>query len=296
MRTKDNTKWKLLSNTVLIFFTLCALLPFILLIIASFTDETAAVTNGYSFFPEKWSIGAYIYILKQWETIGRGYINTIFVTLVGTALSMVITSLFAYTLSNDRLPGVRILNFLCIFTMLFSGGQVASYYIWSNCFHIRDTIWALVFPGWMMSAFNVILVKNYYKTSIPASLKEAAKIDGCGEFGVFMRIVLPLSVPINATSGLMTGLSYWNDWINGLYYLTERNGSKYYTIQIILNQISDSIAYLQKNATAVTIGTNFPSTTARMAIAVTGVLPVLIVYPFLQKYFVKGITLGAVKE
>ena len=282
MRTKDNTKWKLLSNTVLIFFTLCALLPFILLIIASFTDETAAVTNGYSFFPEKWSIGAYIYILKQWETIGRGYINTIFVTLVGTALSMVITSLFAYTLSNDRLPGVRILNFLCIFTMLFSGGQVASYYIWSNCFHIRDTIWALVFPGWMMSAFNVILVKNYYKTSIPASLKEAAKIDGCGEFGVFMRIVLPLSVPINATIGL--------------YYLTERNGSKYYTIQIILNQISDSIAYLQKNATAVTIGTNFPSTTARMAIAVTGVLPVLIVYPFLQKYFVKGITLGAVKE
>lgn len=209
---------------------------------------------------------------------------------------MVITSLFAYTLSNDRLPGVRILNFLCIFTMLFSGGQVASYYIWSNCFHIRDTIWALVFPGWMMSAFNVILVKNYYKTSIPASLKEAAKIDGCGEFGVFMRIVLPLSVPINATIGLMTGLSYWNDWINGLYYLTERNGSKYYTIQIILNQISDSIAYLQKNATAVTIGTNFPSTTARMAIAVTGVLPVLIVYPFLQKYFVKGITLGAVKE
>ena len=105
MRTKDNTKWKLLSNAVLILFTLCALLPFILLIIASFTDETAAVTNGYSFFPEKWSIGAYTYILKQWETIGRGYINTIFVTLVGTALSMVITSLFAYTLSNDRLPG-----------------------------------------------------------------------------------------------------------------------------------------------------------------------------------------------
>jgi putative aldouronate transport system permease protein len=296
MRTRDNIKWQIISNGVLTVFTLCALLPFILLVVASFTDETVAVRNGYSFFPEKLSVDAYTYILRQWETIGRGYLNTIFVTLIGTTLSMIVTSLFAYALASEKLPGVRILNFLCIFTMLFSGGQVASYYIWSNLFHIRDTIWALVFPGWLMNAFNVILVKNYYKTSIPPSLKEAAKISGCGEFGVFIRIVLPLSVPINATIGLMTGLNYWNDWINGLYYLTERKGSQFYTIQIILNQISDSIAYLQQNATATTIGSNFPSTTARMAIAVTGVLPVLIAYPFLQKYFVKGITLGAVKE
>jgi len=206
-----------------------------------------------------------------------------------------LTSFLAYALAKDNLPGVRILNFLVIFTMLFSGGQVASYYIWSNTFHIRDTYFALILPGLMMNAFNIILVKNYYKSSIPPSLIEAARVDGASTFGTYLRIVMPLSIPINATIGLMTGLAYWNDWINGLYYLTSRNGEKFYTIQLILNKINDSIVFLQ-SASNVVADVNFPTATARMAIAVTGIVPILIIYPFLQKYFVKGITVGAVKE
>lgn len=299
MKSKDKLKWGIISNGVLILFSLAALLPFILLLVASVTDEAYVTANGYSFFPKEISMEAYGYIFYQAGLIGRGYLNTILVTLIGTGLSILMTSMFAYALSNKNLPGVRVLNFLCVFTMLFSGGQVASYYIWSNVFHIRDTLAALILPNMLMNAFNVILVKNYYTNSIPAALREAARIDGCSEFKIFWKIVMPLSVPINATIGLMTGLVYWNDWVNGLYYLSNRNGSKYYTIQLILNQISENISFLANAATssagAAAMG-RFPATTARMAIAVIGMLPILIIYPFLQKYFVKGITIGAVKE
>lgn len=299
MKSRDKTKWNLISNGTLIIFSLAAMLPFILLLSASITDEAYVTANGYSFFPKAVTFDAYKYIFYQASLIGRGYLNTILVTGIGTGISIIITSMFAYALSNSRLPGVKLLNFLCVFTMLFSGGQVASYYTWSRIFHIRDTFAALIFPNLLMNAFNVILVKNYYMNSIPAALREAARIDGCSEFKIFWKIVMPLSIPINATIGLMTGLVYWNDWVSGLYYLTQRNGSKYYTIQIILNQISENITFLS-NAANSNMGTaamgRFPTTTARMAIAVIGMLPVLIVYPFLQKYFVKGITIGAVKE
>lgn len=298
VKSKDVLKWKVVSNFVLVLFSLAALLPFILLIMASISDESWVMANGYSFFPKELSVEAYSYIWTQIDTIGRGYLNTILVTLIGTALSIIFTSMFAYALANENLPGVKLMNFLCIFTMLFSGGQVASYYIWSNVFHIRDTLAGLVLPNLLMNAFNVILVKNYYVNSIPASLKEAARIDGCSEIRIFYKIVMPLSIPINATIGLMTGLAYWNDWVNGLYYLTQRNGRKFFTVQIILNQINENITWLSTSAAASTgtMSGDFPSTTARMAIAVIGMLPILIVYPFLQKYFVKGITIGAVKE
>ena len=298
MRTKEYKKWQVISHAVMIFFSVCALLPFILLIVASFTDNQWATVNGFSFFPGKLSLSAYEYIASSWGLIGRAYLMTIVVTVVGTALSIIVTTMFAYALSDNELIGGRVLNFLCIFTMLFGGGIVASYYCWNQIFHVRDTIWALILPGLMMNAFNVILVKNYYKFSIPSALKEAARIDGASELKTFRSIILPLARPIIATIGLMTGLIYWNDWTNGLYYLTQRGGSKFYTVQLILNQINENISYLSKNASQfgnVSVG-SLPSTTVRMAIAVVGILPVLIVYPFLQKYFVKGITLGAVKE
>ena len=295
MKSRDTFKWQIISNAVLILVFVLAVMPFILLLTSSFTDESWALANGYSFFPGKWSLEAYGYIMSNFALIGRGYLNTFLVTLVGTGLSIIVSSLLAYTLSKEGLPLSGLLNFLVIFTMLFSGGQVASYYIWSNVFQVRDSYAGLILPNLFMNAFNIILIKNYYKTSIPASLLEAAKVDGATEFGIFVKIVFPLSIPINATIGLMTGLAYWNDWVNGLYYLTSRNGEKYYTIQLILNRINDSIAFLQSSSST-TIGVSFPSSTVRMAIAVTGIIPVLIVYPFLQKYFVKGITVGAVKE
>ena len=181
--------------------------------------------------------------------------------------------------------------------MLFNGGLVATYYTYVNYFHVRNTIWALILPNLMMNAFNVILVRNYFVNSIPYSLIEAARLDGASEFGIFFKVVMPLSLPIIATIGLMTGLMYWNDWQNGMYYLTERGGGHLYTIQIILNNINENINALLQNSSA-TGGMNIkmPSTTVRMAIATVGILPILVIYPFFQKYFVKGITLGGVKE
>lgn len=298
MKSKENLRWQIISHTVMLFFTIASLLPFVLLLIASFTDNKWATIHGFSFFPGKFSLQAYQYILGSYATIGRAYLMTFLVTAIGTALSMAVSSMFAYTLSDKELPGVKLLNFMCIFTMLFNGGIVSSYYCWNQFFHVRDTIWALILPGLLMNTFTVILIKNYFTFSIPGTLKEAARIDGAGEIKIFINIILPLSRPILATIGLMTGLVYWNDWTNGLYYLTQRKGSQYYTIQLILNQINENINYLMQNASKVggiSIG-SLPSTTMRMAIAVVGVLPILVVYPYLQKYFVKGITMGAVKE
>ena len=191
-----------------------------------------------------------------------------------------------------------VLNFLVIFTMLFNGGIVASYFVWTQYFHIKNTVWALIFPGLMMNAFNIILIKNYFKTSIPESFVESARMDGAGEMKTFLKIVIPLSKPILATIGLMSAITYWNDWTNGLYYLTTRGGSKYYTIQLVLNQINENINYLSQNASkmgGVSVG-SLPSTTMRMAIAVVGILPVIIVYPFLQKYFVRALPWGRLKS
>lgn len=295
-KIKESTVWQIIAHTVMIIGSLLAVLPFILLIIASFTDNQTALTNGYSFFTEKWSLEAYQYIAREWMTVGRAYVMTILVTLIGTVLSLVITSTFAFAVSNDKLPGHKILMFLSIFTMLFNGGIVASYYVYSNIFHIKDTIWALIVPGLLMSPFNVVLVKNYYQSSISPSILEAAEIDGASVFQVFRKITIPLSVPILATIGLMTAIAYWNDWTNGLYFLTERNGSKFYTIQLVLNKMNENINFLANNSELAAQATTLPSTTMRMAIAVVGVLPIMVAYPFFQKYFVKGITLGGVKE
>lgn len=290
--------WEIGANIVLALLSLIAIIPFVLLVIASFTDNQWAMVNGMSFFPGKWSMEAYRYIMNEWSTIGRAYIMTIIVTVIGVVLSLVFTTSLAYALSDPMLPGRRILSFLVVFTMLFNGGIVASFYIWVQVFHIRNTLAALIFPNLLMNAFNVILVKNYYASNIPDALKEAARIDGAGEIRIFLQIVLPLAKPIIATIALMTAISYWNDWTNGLYYLTERNGSQYYTIQLVLNTVNENINFLASHADKVAniSVASIPSTTVRMAIAVVGVIPIMAAYPFFQKYFVKGITMGGVKE
>ena len=297
MKSKEYYITQTTAHFVCGLVALLALLPFILLIIASFTENDWANANGYSFFPGAWSLDAYRYIAVQWGTIGRAYLMTVVVTAAGTALSILMTTLFAYAISQRDVPGMKILSFMMVFTMLFNGGLVATYYSYVNYFHIRNTIWALIVPNLLMGAFSVILVRNYFTNSIPYSLIEAARLDGASEFGIFGRIVMPLSIPIVATIGLMTGLAYWNNWENGMYYLTERGGGQFYTIQIVLNNINENIQALQ-NSSSVTGGMNIrmPSTTVRMAIATIGILPILIIYPFFQRYFVKGITLGGVKE
>ena len=297
-KISERFAWQTISHTVMLLFALAALFPFVLLLVSSFTDNTTAMQNGFSLFPEKFSLEAYEYIVSEWRTIGQAYLMTFVVTIMGTALSLAITTLYAYAISNKALPGRGVLTFICIFTMLFNGGIVSSYYVYSNVFQIKNTIWALVIPNLLMNAFTVILVKNYFQHSISPSITEAARIDGAGEFRIFWKVALPLSLPILATVGLMGAIAYWNDWTNGLYFLTERGGSQYYTIQLVLNRINENINFLANNSevAANVSAASLPTTTMRMAIAVVGILPIMAAYPFFQKYFVKGITLGGVKE
>lgn len=295
MISKDQKRWQLASHIILGTCSLLALLPFILLIIISFTDDKTALANGYSYFPKKWSLGAYQYLFQDLGRYGKAYGMTILVTVIGTSVCLLITSLLAYMLSKKELPGVRILNFLVIFTMLFNGGLVPTFMIYTQVFHIKNTLWALLVPNLLLSAFMVMLVRNYFENSIPEELYESARIDGANEFYIFFKIVLPLSVPILATVGLMTGIAYWNDWQNGLYYLSKDQGAHLYTIQNILNEINTNISFLASNNVGGIDSSQLPTTTARMAIAVIGILPVLIIYPFFQKYFAKGLIMGAVK-
>lgn len=291
---KSNKGWNIAGNVFMIVLSFLALAPFFLLIIASLTDESVAMTYGYSYFPQKWSLTAYQYIATQSARLGRAYLMTILVTAVGTGVGVMITALLGYMLSNRDLPGRKYLNFYVVFTMLFNGGLVPTYIMYVKTFAIKNTIFGLLVPNLLCSAFLVMLVRNYFENSIPRDLYEAARIDGASEFQTFFQVALPLSTPILATVGLMMGLAYWNDWQNGLYYLSDQS-AHLKTIQNILNDINTNIAYLASDSSSGVIAANMPTQTARMAIAVVGILPILVIYPFFQKYFAKGITMGAVK-
>ncbi len=280
------------AHAVLILLTLAAIVPFVLLIIASFTDNNVAITEGFSFFPSKWSTDAYQYIVNEKDTMLRAYGITIVVTLIGTTLGLLISVMLAYSLANSDLPGRNFMTFFVTLTMLFNGGLVPTYLIYTNVFHIKDTLAALIVPNLLMNGFNVILIRNYFATGVPTVLYEAARIDGASEFYIFYRIALPLSKPILATMGLLMGIAYWNDWQNGLYYL---NDTSLYSIQNILNRINENISFLASNSTSGVKISDLPTSTIRMAIAVIGILPIVCIYPFFQEYFVRGIAVGAVK-
>ena len=278
--------------TVLVIITL---LPILLIVIASFTEEQTLIRDGYTFFPKNFSLDAYYYMVKQGAVIVRAYGVSIFVTVVGTCLSVLLTTMLAYPMSRKSFKFRNALAFFVFFTMLFNGGIVPSYIMWTKFLHIKDTIWALIIPNYLVTAFNVILVKNFYQNSIPDSLVEAAQIDGASEFTIFRKIMFPLAVPTVATISLFTGICYWNDWTNGLYYISDET---LYSIQLLLMKIMNNIQALRSNSTAALLGTgtvDLPGTSIRMAMAVIGILPILLIYPFVQKYLVKGVVVGAVK-
>jgi putative aldouronate transport system permease protein len=294
INSKENKRFQIISNIIMILVSISCIMPFILLIVSSFTDETAILKNGYSFFPSELSLTAYKYLIDNSSQILHAYGITIFVTVLGTSASLIITSMLAYPLSRKDLPMRKFFTIIVVITLLFNGGLVPSYLIYTGTFHIKNTIWALIVPGLLMNAFNIMLMRTFYITSIPDALIESARIDGAGEFKIFHKIILPLSLPILATVGLMTGIMYWNDWNNGLIYL---NDSNLFSIQVLLNRMMTDIQFLAANSDKIVgIDTStLPSATIRMAIAVIGILPILAAYPFFQKYFVKGITIGAVK-
>lgn len=287
-------RFQVLINIILIILTLMAVLPFILLLASSLTEDGTLARFGYNFWPRKFSTYAYTYLFSSNAgRIMRSYGITIVVTVIGTAISLLIGPMLAYPLSRRDYKRAKIITFLVFFTMLFNGGIVPSYIMWTQTFHVKNTIWALIFPTLLFNGFFIILYKNNFATNIHPALIEAAKIDGAGEWYIYFKVILPLSLPILATIGLMVGLGYWNDWANGLYYITDE---KLYSLQQLLKSIIDNIKNIQTISQAGAAAAKLPGTSIRMAMAVVGVIPVMILYPFFQKAFIAGISLGGVKE
>jgi putative aldouronate transport system permease protein len=283
------------SHIFLLILSIGSIIPFIILLSSSLSDEASILKDGYSFFPKEFSFAAYEYLLNNSSSIFRAYGITIFVTVFGTLVSLAMTSFLAYALSRRDLPYRNVFAFFVFFTLLFNGGLVPTYLVYTQIFDVKNTIWALIVPGLLMNGFNVLLMRTFFITSIPEPIIESARIDGAGEFRTFFSIILPLSLPILATIGLLQTIIYWNDWFNGLIYITEPS---LFSIQNMLNRMLSDIQFLATTnfgSNTSTAAAEIPTTGVRMAIAVIGVLPILIAYPFFQKYLVKGIALGSVK-
>lgn len=286
----ESKGFKRVAYVVMILLCAVCIIPFLLMIAASFTSESALIVNGYSFIPKEISFAAYEYLFADGITIFRAYGITILVTVVGTSVSLILTTLLAYSISMRKLPGRNIIAFFVFFAMLFNGGIVPSYIMWTSFFHIKNTLWALIVPNYLVFGFYVIMMRTYFTTNIPEEVLESARMDGAGELRILVKIVMPMAVPILATVGMMVAITYWNEWQNGLYYV---NDSHLYTIQLILNKMIQNADAIKTIATGVSM--ELPSTSIKMAVAVLGALPIMCVFPFFQKYYVKGITIGAVK-
>ncbi len=297
MITKQERRYQRGITATIMILVVLTLSPFVLLLMSSISSESSLIRNGYQFWPQTFSLDAYKYILRNSDTILKAYGLTIATTAVGTLMSLFLTITLAYPLSRKSLKGRNVITFLIFFTMLFHGGVVPSYILWARYLRIKNTFWALVLPNLLINPFHLILMKNYFEHSIPNEIMEAAELDGAGPVGILSYVVLPMGKPIIATVAMFTILTYWNDWTNALYFVSD---SKLWSLQILLQNILNNVQFLSKNSQVTSqIGmsvTNIPSVSVRMAIAVLGVLPILILFPFFQKYIVKGISLGAVKE
>lgn len=292
---KDEQGFYRLSLVLMAILAVFCVVPFILMVSVSFSSETA-LAHGYKFFPEEFSLAAYSYLWLKCATIFRAYGLTILVTVVGTAVNLLITSLFAYPLSRKDFKYRNVFAFILFFTCLFNGGMTASYIVWTRLFFVKDTIWAYLLPGALMGAMNVLMVRNYYNANIPYAIIEAARIDGANDVRIYTSIMLPLSKPVMTTIGLFAALGYWNNWTNGLYYITD---SKLFTIQVYLKKLMDSIQFLKTSdltsESAMLAAQSLPTESARMAIAIIALLPILCVYPAIQGELIKGMVVGGVK-
>ncbi len=290
-------KLQVLAHGMALIFTVCVLLPLLILISSSFTDDKVLLREGYNIFPRAFSLDAYTYLFDAGSSILRSYGISILLMVLGTTISLLITTPLAYVISRPRLTLRGPLTFMVFFTMLFHGGLVPTYVNYVNVFHLKNTFWALLIPNLLMPAIYVLLMKNYFQASVPNELLEAASIDGAGEFRCFLSVAVPLAKPIIATVALFVGMGYWNDWQNGYIYLSKR--TDLYSIQTLLNAMMRNIQFLSENqmdmSSSAQAISEIPSTSVRMAIAFLGILPILVIYPLVQKNIVKGITLGAVK-
>lgn len=282
-----------------IFFCICSMMfiiPFVLIISASFTDEQTLLDQGYKLIPSEFSLEAYKYVFRNPQQLIDSYKVTIIFSFVSTVLAVVVMSLLAYPLSRPNYKYKKPIMFFIFFTMLFSGGLVPTYIWITRYLHLGDTIWVYILP-YLVNAFNVVVIRTFFQ-GLPVELTDAAKIDGASEMQTFFKIMLPLSKPVIATIALLTLLSRWNDWNTALLYI---KSSDLYSLQYLLQKILREVEFIQNMAESSPVAgidmdtSQLPSETMRFAMCMVAAGPMLIVFPFFQKYFAKGLTVGAVK-
>ena len=277
-------------------FTVFCFAPVILVFISAFTDEMWINQNGFSFWPGQWSMNGINSVLRYGSQLTTSYLVTIFITVVGTFGGLLVMSMYAYSISR---PGFKLAKFLSIFLlipMLFNGGQLSGYVIFTSWYGLKDSLLLLILPL-MVTTMNVIILRTYIANSIPGELMEAATIDGAGDYRTFFQITLPLLKPSLAAVGFMMATVYWNDWQNALMYISSNNKKP---LQLLLINIQKSIEFLLNNnnvpaAARAAMGNTIPQYSSTMATVIVVIGPIMILYPFFQKYFAKGLTMGSVK-
>ncbi len=286
----------ILLNIMFLILALICVIPAGLGGSISFSAEQSITDYGYRLIPKIISLDGYGYLLKQGALIIRALGVSLFVTIVGTVLGTLLTTLMGYVLSRPDYKLNGFLTMLVFIPMVFNGGLVSTYFIVSQFLHLKNTLWALILPL-SVSSFNVVICRTFFKTTIPEELIESAKMDGATQFKIFFQIVLPISLPVIATIGLFLCFAYWNDWYQSMLYI---DNQRLYSLQALLNAIMTNINMLAQNAATMgasmaDLVANMPKEAARMAIVVIIVLPIACAYPFFQKYFISGLTVGAVK-
>lgn len=280
-----------------ILYSLACLLPVILIVAISFSSELDIVRDGYKFIPQNFSLEAYKFLFIDWWAIVRAYGVQLFVIVVGTTLSVFMMAFYAYPISRTDFPYRSTFSFIAIFTMLFNGGLIPWYMVYVNFLGLKDHLWALIMP-FLGAAFWILVIRTFFQTSVPTPVIESARIDGAGEFRTFVSIVLPLSTPVLASVALFQTLLYWNDFFLPMVFIVDQEK---YTVQYLMYKALQNIQFIAQNPTIAAEITrsggtiSLPSETVRMAMGVMGIGPIVFAYPFFQRYFIKGLTLGAVK-
>lgn len=290
-------KTNMILNVLFGILAALCIVPFLFVLIISLTSESSLQANGYRFWPEEWSLEAYKYIFESGSNIIRAYGVTIVVTITGTILGLIIMTTYAYALSRKNFAYRKFFTKLIFIPMLFSGGMVSSYLVVTRFLGIKNNILALILPI-CVSSFHIIILRTFFKTTVPDAIIESAKIDGASEFLLFLRIVLPISLPAIATIALFLTLGFWNDWFNAMLYIDKNS---LIPLQYLLIKLETSIEFLVNNSQSIGLNateavSKMPKETVKMAIVVITTLPIIFAYPFFQKYFVSGLTVGAVKE
>lgn len=290
------TSTNVIFNLVFLLLAIMCVIPLLFVFSISITDEEVLRSNGYQLFPQVLSASAYEFLWNERMTILGAAFMSVAVTVIGTIISIALNTSMGYVVSRRTFKLKKLYTWLIFIPMVFNGGMLASYVVVNNILKLNNSIWALILPL-ACSAFSVTICRTFFRTTVPDSIIESAKIDGAGQFRIWSQIVLPISKPVMATIGMFAAFGYWNDWFQASLYIQD---PKLQTLQSLLNQMQKNIEYIANNPygglSMQEYKLNMPTESVRMAIAIVIIVPIACTYPFFQKYFISGLTIGSVKE